>query len=112
MTYRVRLTAADGRRVEFEAVPGQSLVKAAARAGYLITTGCLQGRCTICRANLLSGSVAPLRRPSHYAVGSAAQRLDGLILLCSVAATSDLEIAPLSAWRARTSLNNPGMGNS
>ena len=110
--YRVSLIAADGARVEFEAPPAQSLVRAAARAGLLITTGCLQGRCAICRARLLSGTVTTVRPPSPNAVGSVAQGADGLILLCSVAATSDLEVAPLSPWRAQITLNNAGMGIS
>jgi ferredoxin len=97
--YRVSLIAADGARVEFDAAPAQSLVKAAARAGYRITSGCLQGRCAICRARLLSGTVLPLRRPSPNAVGTALHSVDGLVLLCSVTAASDVEVAPLSAWR-------------
>ena len=39
-TYRVSLIAADGARVEFDAAPARSLVKAAARAAYRITSGC------------------------------------------------------------------------
>lgn len=99
--FRVSLIASDGTRVEFEAPPTQSLVKAAARAGYLITTGCLQGRCAICRAALVSGEVVAVRRPSPNAVGDGAHDADGLVRLCSVAAASDVEVAPLSAWRPR-----------
>ena len=99
--HRVALLAADGARVEFTAPPGQSLVKAAARAGYLITTGCLQGRCAICRATLVRGAVAPVRRPSPNAIGDGTRDVDGLVRLCSVAAASDVEVAPLSAWRLR-----------
>lgn len=98
-TYRVSLIATDGARVEFDAAPAQSLVKAAARAGYRITSGCLQGRCAICRAHLLSGTVLPLRRASPNVVGTALHSVDGLVLLCSVTAASDVEVAPLSAWR-------------
>jgi ferredoxin len=99
VSFRVGLIGVDGRRVEFAAPPAQSLVKAAARAGYLVTTGCLQGRCAICRARLLSGAVIPLRRPSPNAVSAGAQLAAGLVLMCSVAAGSDVELAPLSAWR-------------
>lgn len=94
--HRVTLVAADGTRVAFDAAPQQSLVRAAARAGILITSGCLQGRCAICRGKLISGAVAPLRRPSPHAVATDGE---GVVRLCSVSARSDLEIAPLSRWR-------------
>ena len=84
--HRVTLVAKDGARTEFQAPAGRSLMQAAAQHGLRITSGCLQGRCAICRARLLKGSVSALRA-------------DGTVLLCSVAATSDVEIAPLSPWR-------------
>lgn len=98
--FRVTLCADDGARVEFDAAPRQSLVRAAARAGYLITTGCLQGRCAICRATLLRGSVAPLRRPSPNMTAMLASDGEAVVRLCSVVASSDLELAPFSRWRA------------
>ena len=97
-SYRVGLNAADGARVEFEALPGQSLVKAAARAGYLMTIGCLQGRCAICRAHLLHGTVAPLRRPSPNSVTPHNGDAADVVRLCSVSASSHLEVAPFSPW--------------
>ena len=97
--HRVTLVATDGARTEFQAPAGRSLIKAAAQHGLRITSGCLQGRCAICRARLLKGSVSALRARSPNAVGDAAHRADGTVLLCSVAATSDIEIAPLSPWR-------------
>lgn len=97
--FRVVLEGEAGVRVEFEAAPGRALARAAAAAGIVLTTGCLQGRCAICRARLLSGSVAPVRRPSVHAVGNPADRADGCVLLCSVAATSDVVVAPLGPWR-------------
>ncbi len=98
--HRVILMASDGTRVEFRAQAGRSLIKAAAVAGLRLTSGCLQGRCTICRAHLLRGSVMPVRSPSPNGVGPGPVRDDGTVLLCSVGATSDIEIAPLSPWRA------------
>lgn len=97
--YRVALIAADGSRVEFTAPNDRSVLKAGAQAGVRITSGCLQGRCAICRARLLRGSVTPLRALSANSVGDGALRADGTVLLCSVAASSDLEISPLSPWR-------------
>ena len=97
--FRVTLYADDGARVEFDAAPRQSLVKAAARAGYLITTGCLQGRCAICRATLLRGVVAPLRRASPNTGAVHASDDNAVVRLCSVVAGSDVELAPFSPWR-------------
>ena len=99
IVHRVTLIAADGARVEFTAQSGRSLVRSAALAGVRITSGCLQGRCAICRARLLRGSVTPLRVPSANGVGEGPLRADGTVLLCSVAASSDIELAPLSPWR-------------
>jgi ferredoxin len=98
--HRVVLLAADGTQLEFDASGRHSLVKAAALAGVRVTSGCLQGRCAICRARLLRGQVTPLRGPSKHGAGNGPLWADGTILLCSVAATSDIEIAPLSPWRA------------
>ena len=107
MRHRVTLLAADGARVAFETEPGHSVVKAAARAGYDLTRGCLQGRCTICRARLVSGTVAAIRRPSPNAIGDPVHRADGCVLLCSVGATSDLVVAPLSPWSSRAPASAP-----
>ena len=97
--FRVLIQDQDGAQAEFTSAPGRALARAAAAAGIVLTTGCLQGRCAICRARLLSGSVTPVRRPSANAVGNPAERADGCVLLCSVAATSDVVVAPLSPWR-------------
>ena len=99
MTHRVTLLGADGERVEFAVEPRQSLVKAAARAGYLVVTGCMQGRCAICRARVLSGKLVSLRAPSPYMVDSASRDDEGVVRLCSVGADSDVELAPFSRWR-------------
>ncbi len=106
--HRVVMTAADGARVEFSAQGSRSVVKAAALAGVRITSGCLQGRCAICRARLLRGSVTPLRTPSANGVGDGPVRADGTVLLCSVAADSDIEISPLGPWRVCAPLESRG----
>ena len=96
--FRVSLTSETQDAIEFDAPAGRSIVKSAAAAGYSLTTGCLQGRCAICRAELLAGSVTVLRRVSKNAVGNPAERADGCVLLCSVGPTSDLRLAALSPW--------------
>ena len=101
--HRVTLVAPDATTANFAAASGRSIVKSAQSAGYELTTGCLQGRCAICRARLLSGTVAALRRPSPNAIGDAAHRADGCVLLCSVGPLSDVVLAPLSPWREPTS---------
>lgn len=96
--FRIVLIGADGAQAEFSAPGGRSLVKAAAAAGIELTTGCLQGRCAICRVHLHQGRVAALRRPSPNATADPASRADGCVLACSVGALSDLVIEPLSPW--------------
>lgn len=97
--HRVVLQAANASAVEFAAAAGRSLVKSARAAGYELTTGCLQGRCAICRARVISGTVAALRRPSPHAGGNAAARMDGCVLLCSVGPLSDVVLEPMGPWR-------------
>ncbi len=97
--FEVTLRDEDGAEVRFHAAAGRSIVKSAARAGYVLTTGCLQGRCAICRARLLSGTVTSLRGYSKHAVSDPAARADGCVLLCSVGPRSDLVLEALSPWR-------------
>jgi len=94
----VTVTGAGGAHAVFEAAEGRSIVKAARAAGIVLTSGCLQGRCAICRGRLLRGKVGLIRRPSPNAVGSPLERADGCVLFCSVDARSDLVIEPLSPW--------------
>jgi len=96
--FRVTLQSHDKSEVTFTATGGRSIARSAANAGYRLTTGCLQGRCAICRAQLISGKVGPARRPSRNAVGDPLRRADGCILLCSVSPLSDVVVAPLSPW--------------
>lgn len=100
-SFTVTLLGEPDERVSFPASAGRSIVRAAAAAGYELTTGCLQGRCAICRARLLSGEVGVLRRRSKNAVGDPADRPDGCVLLCSVAPRSDVVVEPLGPWTRR-----------
>lgn len=101
MAYHVILHGTDGRIAESTCEAGRSIAQAASNAGYELTTGCRQGRCTICRARVLEGLVKATRRPSKNAVGSAADRKDGCVLLCSASPDSDVLIEPLSPWTER-----------
>jgi ferredoxin len=105
--FNVVLTGADGQEVRFVASRGRSIVKSAALAGYMLTTGCLQGRCAICRARLLEGDVGVLRKHSKNAVGDPASRHDGCVLLCSVGPRSDVVLEPLSPWTAQSTTVKP-----
>ena len=101
MAFKVTLIH-HGERTEFAASAAQSIARSAEAVGVILTTGCRQGRCAICRARLVSGSVAGVRRRSPNAVGDPAHRADGCVLLCSVAPTSDVVIAPRSPWRVES----------
>ena len=96
--FAVKLHGPKGASVQFVAANGRSIVRSAAIAGLKLTTGCLQGRCAICRARLLSGDVHGLRKHAKHAINSPVDRADGYVLLCSVAPHSDLELELLSPW--------------
>lgn len=100
--FTIRLLGDAGPAVLYRAAAGQSLVKSAALAGVRFTTGCLQGRCAICRARLVEGAVTPLRRPSPHATSNPATRPDGCVLMCSIGPLSDLVLEPLSPWELLT----------
>ena len=82
----------------FYALPGVSLVNAARNAGIKLTTGCLQGRCAICRAQVLDGTFTVLKHNVKNARGSVTERVDGCVLTCCTSARSDLLLAPLGEW--------------
>lgn len=98
--HRVRLRAADGASVAFDCPEGSSVFHAAQRAGYEMRTGCMQGRCAICRCRLEAGAVRSIRRPSRHAAADPARREDGHVLICSVTPTCDIELRVRSPWRA------------
>ena len=100
-SHRVTLLGVDGARAQFLAEEGRSLARTAARAGYDLTTGCLQGRCAICRGRIVTGVVAAVRQPSKQALTSPVERSDGCVLLCSVGPLTDLVIETLSPWHTR-----------
>lgn len=97
-THRITLRSERRADVTFDCETGRTVVRAARNAGYELMTGCLQGRCAICRARLLEGSVTAIRRRSKNAVSDPANRRDGCVLLCSVGPVSDIVVEPLAPW--------------
>lgn len=76
--------------IQFPCAPGQTVLDAAAQAGWELPYSCRRGNCESCRTPVLSGEVSP-----------AAQ--DGTALLCQVQACSDIRIAPDRAEPLRPS---------
>lgn len=90
--------------LNFECPENLSIFRAAARAGIEMSAGCMQGRCQICRGELLSGRVKSTRPISKYATVNPAALPDGYILPCSVSPLCDTILAPRGPWR----IVNPG----
>lgn len=81
--------AVPGREaVSFECSPGETLLDAAARAGWELPYSCRRGTCESCRAPVLEGEVSPPARE------------DGTALLCQAKACGDVRIAPDRIERA------------
>jgi CDP-4-dehydro-6-deoxyglucose reductase len=76
--------------VSFDSNANESLLEAALRAGLSPDYGCSNGSCGRCQARLLSGKVRTIR--PHDFVIPAHLRERNTILLCSCAATSDVQI--------------------
>jgi len=87
MGYRVRLLRS-GR--EFEAEASDTLLEAALRGGLNLRYHCANGSCGECGARVVTGRVEETR--FHDFVLSESQKLRGEVLLCSVAAGSDVVI--------------------
>jgi CDP-4-dehydro-6-deoxyglucose reductase len=79
----------------FEAMPQESLLAAALRAGISPEYGCGNGTCGKCEARVVSGTVNVLQ--THDFPLSAADRQNGHVLLCCACAGSDLEIEAVTA---------------
>lgn len=67
--------------IQFPCEPGQTVLDAAAKAGWELPYSCRRGNCESCRTPVLSGEVSP---PAQ----------NGTALLCMVQACSDIRIAP------------------
>lgn len=76
------------------AVPGETVLAAALRAGIDYPHSCQEGRCGACRSRLLAGEVDLLPH-SRFALAPA-ERESGLILACRAVPQSDLRVAWLN----------------
>ena len=98
-SYVVTLVNNGASVLDFDCPENLSIFRAAARAGIEMSAGCMQGRCQICRSELLSGQVKSTRPISKYATVDPAALPDGYILPCSVSPLSDTTLAPRGPWR-------------
>lgn len=96
--YTVTLLSITQATVEFPCSVKTSVLRAAKNAGFELSAGCMQGRCYTCRSRLRSGTVKNSRALSRYATIDPSNLGEGRILLCSVAPTSDIEVAPEGPW--------------
>ena len=67
-----------------------TILEAALRAGVPLNYGCSGGNCGLCKARLISGQIKKTR--FHDYVLTEADKRDGLILMCSNTAVTDLVI--------------------
>lgn len=81
------ITTHAGKR--FSAQPGEALLDAALRSGILLEHSCRTGRCSSCKAQVMTGTTTAL----HDETGlSQAEREAGWILSCVRSATSDVHL--------------------
>lgn len=97
--YRVRLLPSGH---EYTLQASDTLLEGALRAGLAPNYGCSNGNCGMCKARVASGVTTKVRH--HDYVLSAADKAAGAVLMCSVAAASDLDI---EAGEARTASEIP-----
>ena len=96
----VTLIDRNGRLIAFSCGLNEPVYKAAGRAGYELTLGCMQGRCAICKAKLISGEVKFLRSIPKEEKGSLPESQS--VLLCSYAPQVDTTLETYSPWLQRT----------
>ena len=87
MGYSVNLLP-EGQKFIIE--PHESVRDAAIRAGIGLQYGCGNGTCGLCKARVIKGEVQQLR--SHDFVLSPAEKEQGFVLMCAIAAVSDLVV--------------------
>lgn len=76
-------------RKQFEAPSDATLLDAAQVAGLVLEHSCRSGRCSTCKAQVVSGSTVAIRSDLTLTPD---ERRAGWILTCSTAAASDLEL--------------------
>lgn len=89
ITPRIRLVTTDGDERTVEALPGQSVVEAAAAASIILPSLCGKGTCGTCVGRLWSGEV-DLRPFEADALGPSAG--EDAVLLCCAEPKGDLEV--------------------
>lgn len=72
---------------QFEAAPDVSMLDAARASGLVLEHSCRNGRCGTCKAEVLSGTVIPIRPDLSL---SADEKSRGWVLTCASAAVSDV----------------------
>jgi CDP-4-dehydro-6-deoxyglucose reductase len=87
MSYTVRLKPTDH---QFDCEAGESILEAALRSGINLSYHCATGSCGECKARVVAGDVAEYR--FHDYVIPEAEKLNNMVLLCSVSARSDLVV--------------------
>jgi CDP-4-dehydro-6-deoxyglucose reductase len=75
---------------EFFVEGNDTILEAALRAGIPLNYGCSNGNCGECRARLLSGQVSK-SHPLDYVLKES-EKADGVILMCSYTAVSDVVV--------------------
>lgn len=78
------------RGLSFETQGNETLLEAGLRAGLSFAYGCSNGNCGECKARVVSGEVIKVRPHDHML--SAAEKANGVTLMCSYAAVGDVEI--------------------
>lgn len=90
----LRIMAAQIRLIpsnhEFLIEGNDSILDGALRAGLSLNYGCSSGNCGLCKAKIVSGTVKNIRHSDL--VLSDAEKAEGLVLLCTHTAVSDLVI--------------------
>lgn len=91
----------DGESIQVH--PGETILQALYAAGFAYRTGCRKGGCTVCKADLVTGTVGyPVTVADS--VLSADERATGTCLTCRAVPTSDVSI---ELREGRLRLTNP-----
>lgn len=81
--------------------PGETVLAAALRAGVPFPHGCRRGRCSACKARLISGQVVHQPHDPHSL--TPAEQGAGTILACRAVPVGDVTLA----WRDRVATDHP-----
>ncbi len=92
MSHLVRLLPTGA---SFQVEEQESLLEGALRSGVAVPYNCNSGTCGACKARLIEGGLGPSR--FHDYRFSEAERIEGILLLCSATAASDLSLELVDA---------------